>query len=109
MIVRFDALRVALELVGALRPLIEKLQRLDPKLADQVRRAAVSVVANLAEGNRRKGRDRTHFFRTSAGSASEIEGELLGAMALGYVEEAEIEKPIELEDRIQAMIYRLTR
>ena len=106
--VRFDALRVGLEMVRALRPIIEKLRRVDPKLSDEIRRAASSVVANLAEGNRRQGRDRLHFFRMSAGSASEIEGELLTSMALGYVEECEIEAPIELEDRIQAMIYRLT-
>src|SRR5690606_28988264 len=39
----FDALDLALTLIGSLRAPVERLQSIDPKLADQLRRAASGV------------------------------------------------------------------
>jgi four helix bundle protein len=53
----------------------------------QLRRAVVSVAANLAEGCGRMGdRELRRFVRISLGSLSELECELLLAEDLGYVE-----------------------
>jgi four helix bundle protein len=78
---RFEAYEVALELVAALRPVLVQLGRRDRDLADQMRRAAASVVLNLAEGARRTGRDRLHFYRIAAGSAAEVRAALAVARA----------------------------
>ena len=49
----------------------------DGKLADQLRRAAVSIVLNICEGCGRKGGpDFLRYLQNSMGSASEVEGAL---------------------------------
>jgi four helix bundle protein len=55
-------------------------------LTSQVRRAAVSVPANLAEGAARSSmKEFAHFISNAQGSASEVETELLIAHRLGYL------------------------
>ena len=55
-------------------------------LADQIRRAAVSVPSNIAEGcGRDSDRDFARFLKISAGSASELEYQMLLARDLGYI------------------------
>ena len=47
MLVAYD---VALDLIRALRPMIAQLRGYSPEAADQIERAASSIVLNLAEG-----------------------------------------------------------
>ena len=103
---RFETYEVALQLVAALRPMLDQLARRERDLADQTRRAASSVVLNLAEGARRTGRDRLHFYRIAAGSAAEVRAALAVARAWGNLEPvAEVEV---LLDRVLAMLWKLT-
>jgi len=82
----FQALEVALEIVRSLRGVVRTIRRHDVKLAQQIVASAASVAANLAEGNRRSGRDRASFFRIAAGNADETRTHLRVAMAWGFIQ-----------------------
>jgi four helix bundle protein len=57
------------------------------RLTDQIRRAAVSVPSNIAEGQAHYShREFLHFLRHSAGSLAELETQLLIAERLGYAD-----------------------
>jgi len=57
-------------------------------LRDQVRRAAVSVMANIAEGFDRGGRSEFHQFLVIAkGSCAELRSQLYIAEDIGYIDE----------------------
>jgi four helix bundle protein len=57
-------------------------------LTSQIRRASVSVAANIAEGAGRKSqKEFAYFLSNSQGSASEIDTELLIAHKLNYINE----------------------
>ena len=75
-----------LEAIVAMRPLLAGIERNDSDLARQLRRAASSVVLNLAEGSGSFGRVRTMRYRTALGSARETLACLRVGEALGYVE-----------------------
>ena len=104
----FHAYDAALSMVAALRPVLAQLAKGDRALADQVRRAASSVVLNLAEGNRRTGQDRVQFFKIAAGSAAEVRAALAVARAWGHIEAASVAEAEGELDRVLAMLWRLT-
>jgi four helix bundle protein len=56
-------------------------------LANQLRRAAVSIPSNIAEGHGRvSGREFAHHLAIAYGSLCELETQLLIAQRLGYVD-----------------------
>ena len=79
------AYTVALDLIRALRPVVIDLRKYSADAADQIERAANSVVLNIAEGDRRSGRDPKRFFAIAHGSAGEIRGALDLAEAWGWI------------------------
>jgi four helix bundle protein len=59
-------------------------------LRDQIRRATVSISANIAEGfERRSKKEYVHFLSIAKGSAGEVRSLLRVAFEVGYVEEDE--------------------
>src|SRR6266545_1047509 len=88
-----------------------KASRIFPKderfgLTSQLRRAAVSIPANIAEGAGRKSyREFAHFLSNSQGSASEVETELLIASLLSYFEN---ERYMELRSALDEIGRMLT-
>jgi four helix bundle protein len=57
-------------------------------LSSQIRRAAVSVPSNIAEGQGRHGNGEfKHFLRLSLGSLMEVETQVMIAERLGYLEQ----------------------
>ena len=105
--VPFQVLEVSIEMVAAMAPVIARIRRNDRSMADQLRRAAASVPMNIAEGNRRAGRDRLHHFRVAAGSADEVRTGLRVAAALdGRV--TDTTACLALLDRVLAMLWVLT-
>lgn len=66
-------------------------------LTNQIRRAGVSIAANIAEGcGRETEADFCHFLHMAMGSASEVEYHLLLAHDLNYLSSPE-HKPLEEE------------
>ena len=103
----FVAYDVALDLVRALRPVVAQLRKYSSDAADQVERAASSIVLNLAEGGRRHGRDPRRFFDMAHGSAGEIRGALDLAGAWGW--QVESQQARVLLDRELGLLWGLTR
>ena len=59
-------------------------------LRDQIRRATVSISANIAEGfERRTIKEYVHFLSIAKGSAGEVRSLLRVAVEVGYLEESE--------------------
>lgn len=73
-------------------------------LVSQMRRAAISITANIAEGYRKMGKkDKLRFFNTSQGSLSETYNYLILSRDLEYITNEEynsFETQIEEVDRI---------
>ena len=90
-----------LEVYGKVRELIKNiylLQNTFPKeeryaLGDQIRRAATSISANLAEGSGRASiKEKIHFIEISFGSMTEVFCELQTACDLGYITEQQFDE-----------------
>ena len=106
---RFVAHDLALQIIRQLRPLVYLVQRHDSRLTKQTRDAATSVVLNLAEGNKRKGRDRKHHWSIASGSAEEVRSALRVAQAWGYLAERQTAETLETIDRLQRILWKLGR
>jgi len=78
-------------------------------LRDQVRRSAVSVTANIAEGNgRRTNKDFANFLVLSHGSAAEVQSHLYIALDLGYITEKEFDEIYGMFDEVSKMTRSLS-
>jgi four helix bundle protein len=65
-------------------------------LISQIRRAAVSVTSNIAEGfSRSSYGDKGHFFTIAHGSLTEVQNQLLISRDVGYLSQAEFDKLAE--------------
>jgi four helix bundle protein len=79
-------------------------------MANQLRRAAVSVPTNIAEGSRRSGRqDFAHFLNVAEGSAAELESLLVMTVELGYQQPATTDPVVKQLDELQRMIVAFRR
>ena len=79
-------------------------------LTSQLRRASVSIVANVAEGaGRRSSKEFRQFLSHSQGSASEVDTELVIAHRLSYLTSTDYESLSEDLDHIGRMITRLSQ
>lgn len=80
------------------------------ELASQIRRAAVSVPANIAEGH---GRDHLgdylHSLSVANGSLMELETHFLIASRLSYFNPADLELAMTMVDEVGRMLSGLTR
>lgn len=79
-------------------------------LTDQVRRAAVSVPSNIAEGQGRTGpREFLHHLSIAKGSLHEMETQLLIAQRLGYSAEVSYEALLGQADEVGRLLLGLIR
>ena len=74
-------------------------------LTSQIRRASVSIPANIAEGKGRKHlKEYIHHLSIANGSLMELETHWLIAVRLGYIEEKKIENLMNLSAEIGRML-----
>lgn len=74
-------------------------------LTSQIRRAAVSVPSNIAEGFRRKFRkEKLQFLRVAYGSGSELETQLEISFELGYLDATRYQEASAELDEIMRMM-----
>lgn len=83
-------------------------QKEDFALTSQIRRAAVSITSNIAEGTSRfSARDKSHFVEIAYGSLMETYSQLQVAADLGYLMQEEIDelhpRIVELRNRLSAL------
>ncbi|MBL9217545.1 MAG: four helix bundle protein [Opitutaceae bacterium] len=76
-------------------------------LTSQLRRAAMSVPANVAEGFKKRGaRDKLRFFNIAQGSLEESRYFLILARDLGYADVREAQEKLEEVSRLLEAYYR---
>ena len=74
-------------------------------LTNQLKRAAVSIPSNIAEGNGRiSSREYARFLSIARGSKSEVETQLLLCVELNYLESADTETALELSTEVGKML-----
>jgi four helix bundle protein len=102
----FVAYEVSVQLVQSLRELVPLIERSDRDLADQLRRAASSVVLNLAEGQRSTKGNRHKHYAIAHGSANEVKAALELARAWGWIDSAG--QAPQLLDQLLRLLWGLT-
>lgn len=106
---QLDVYKVARHYVKQIYLLSEKIpSKEDFALTSQIRRAAVSITSNIAEGTSRFSiKDKSHFIEIAYGSLMETYSQLQVAMDLGYVTESEVrlivQEIVELRNRLSAL------
>lgn len=94
---------------------IYKLSKTFPKeeiygLASQMRRAAVSIASNIAEGfNRYHNKEYRQFLYISLGSCAEVETQIEVSLLLGYITQDVRDKIIEKLDHESRMLRNLIK
>ena len=102
----FIAYDVAKQLITQLRGIVAVILKTDADLADQLRRAATSVLLNLAEGQKSSNGNKLRHYKIAQDSAQEVAGALDAAEAWGIIVAAPEDRA--LLDRLLALLWKLT-
>lgn len=79
-------------------------------LRDQIRRASVSIMANIAEGHgRRTNSEFANFLNLARGSAAEVQSHLHIARGLEYIDQALFDELYTMLDEVSKMTFALAR
>lgn len=100
----------SMEMVTAIYAVTEAFPKQETYgLSSQIKRAAVSVPSNIAEGYRRRGKkEREQFYFIALGSAAEVETQLELAKRLHFVTNSSAQVSEGLLDEISKILYKLT-
>ncbi len=109
MISHFKELKVwqkSMDLVIEIYGLVQLLPKYENyALSDQMRRAAVSIPSNIAEGQqRRSAKEFVRFLLIARGSCAELETQLSVCVALKYLTDAQIKNASSMLDEIGRML-----
>ncbi|OGG67627.1 hypothetical protein A3C21_00325 [Candidatus Kaiserbacteria bacterium RIFCSPHIGHO2_02_FULL_59_21] len=79
-------------------------------LSSQMRRAAVSIPSNIAEGRSRGTRkDFVNFLHTALGSGTELETQLIIAQRLNYLQSANFQSTTALLSEVCRMLHAMIK
>jgi len=79
-------------------------------ITSQMRRAATSIAANIAEGNTRESsKEYRQFLSIARGSASELETWLMFSKDLNYLEEVQYQDLAQQLDVVKGLLYGLMK
>ena len=82
----------------------------DYGLRDQIRRASVSIMANIAEGfGRHSDKEFSNFLNIAHGSVSEVQSHLYVALDLSYIDQDRFSKLYELLGEVSRMTLALAQ
>ena len=82
----------------------------DYGLRDQIQRASVSIMANIAEGfERHSDKEFANFLNIAHGSVSEVQSHLYVAFDLHYIDQPSFAKLYDLLDEISRMTLALAQ
>ena len=105
-----DVWKKYMDLVEEIYRLLKKLPKEETyALADQMRRAAVSIPSNIAEGQSRGAKEFIQFLKVARGSRAELETQLLICERLNYLTRADIESSLNLLEEISKMLSALIK
>jgi four helix bundle protein len=108
-ITRFEEI-VAWQKARELNKLIYNLSRMpnfkkDFALVDQIRRSAISIMSNIAEGfARATDKEFGHFLYIAHGSVAELQSQLYAAIDLGYIDEKQFDVGYKLSEEVSKLI-----
>ena len=106
---RLDVYKAAVGFLGLACKLLSKIPRGNADLNDQLRRAALSVPLNIAEGSGKFSRDAVRFYTIARGSALECAAILDALETIGAVDQAELVDAREILERVVSMLTGLIR
>lgn len=95
-------------MIEELRPLVPRIKARDKNVAEQIQRAASSVVLNIGEAEYSDPGNRRARFHTAAGSAGETRAASAARGVVGIVPRAD-GAAMALLERIVPMLWKLTR
>ena len=105
---KMDVYRVAIEFVARANDIVESLPRGRGYLADQLQRAALSIVLNIAEGaGKFSPADKNAFYLRASGSATESAAVLDVCQRLNLATSVDADKA--LLERITSMLTKLIK
>lgn len=108
---KLDVWKKSMEFVRELYGAIETFPKTEEYvLATQMRRAAISIPSNLAEGAARKGnKEFRQFLNIAQGSISELDTQIELAAMLGYLDESRKESLLKQLNDISKMLFGLSK
>jgi four helix bundle protein len=104
---RLDVYQCAVRFLAHAAVIAGNMPRGHAALGDQLRRAALSVPLNIAEGSGKGGRDAARFYTIARGSALECAAILDALEAVASVASDELTEPRELLERVVSMLTKL--
>ena len=79
-------------------------------MRDQIKRAVVSIMANIAEGHgRRTNVEFANFLNIARGSATEVQSHLYIALDLGYISEKDFKDLYDALEEVSRMTISLAK